>query len=194
MSGVKLVRGYTEPGKAKEPAVGSKGPSTPTSAALRPTDVPSALQLDERQQKLLKRRSAPPTITRPESPVSMDPVEPTIPQGEMDEEMEAEAVRKRDGREIQNDYHDRDGENQGREIEHLILVTHGIGQRLGMRYASRQMTQIDTIAHGSLSRTESVNFIHDVNVLRQNLKNVYSSSGESRISCQLLAMFANVTI
>jgi hypothetical protein len=51
--------------------------------------------------------------------------------------MEAEAVRKRDEKEIQNDYSDREGENQEREIEHLILVTHGIGQRLGMRYLSR---------------------------------------------------------
>ena len=49
------------------------------------------------------------------------------------EEMEAEAVRRRDEKEIQNDYNDRDGENQGRGIDHLILVTHGIGQRLGMR-------------------------------------------------------------
>jgi hypothetical protein len=53
---------------------------------------------------------------------------------EIDEDAEAEAVRKRDEKEIQNDYNDRDGENQGREIDHLILVTHGIGQRLGMRF------------------------------------------------------------
>jgi hypothetical protein len=56
--------------------------------------------------------------------------------GETDEEMEAEAVRKRDEKEIQNDYNDREGENQDREIEHLILVTHGIGQRLGMRWVA----------------------------------------------------------
>jgi hypothetical protein len=53
--------------------------------------------------------------------------------GEIYEDMEAEAVRKRDEKEIQNDYNDWEGENQDREIEHLILVTHGIGQRLGMR-------------------------------------------------------------
>jgi hypothetical protein len=57
--------------------------------------------------------------------------------GDIDTESEAEAVRKRDEKEIQNDYKDREGENQGREIEHLILVTHGIGQRLGMRYVRK---------------------------------------------------------
>jgi hypothetical protein len=59
-----------------------------------------------------------------------------------DEDMEAEAVRRRDEKEIQNDYHDRDGENQGREIEHLVLVTHGIGQRLGMRFVSAPLSRL----------------------------------------------------
>ena len=68
-----------------------------------------------------------------------------------------EETRKRDEQEIQDDYRDTDSENQGREIEHLILVTHGIGQRLGMKL-------------------ESVNFIHDVNVLRKTLKSVYENS------------------
>jgi hypothetical protein len=52
---------------------------------------------------------------------------------QIDADAESEAVRRRDENQIQNDYKDREGENQGREIEHLILVTHGIGQRLGMR-------------------------------------------------------------
>ena len=61
---------------------------------------------------------------------------------DIDPETEAEAVRKRDEKEIQNDYKKTgDGENQGREIEHLILVTHGIGQRLGMRYV-RQYARV----------------------------------------------------
>lgn len=68
-----------------------------------------------------------------------------------------EEVRKRDEKEIQDDYQDVDGQDQGRDIEHLILITHGIGQRLGMRL-------------------ESVNFIHDVNVLRKTLKSVYQTS------------------
>jgi hypothetical protein len=127
LGGVKLVRGYSDSGRPKDT---DKPPSTPTSAAIRGSNVP-ALQLDEKQQKLLKRRSAPPATSRSDQ----DPVQESAKalSGEIDEEMEAEAVRKRDEKEIQNDYNDRDGENQGREIEHLILVTHGIGQRLGMR-------------------------------------------------------------
>ena len=66
-------------------------------------------------------------------------------------------MRKRDENQIQEDYKDSEGDDQGREIEHLILVTHGIGQRLGLRM-------------------ESINFLHDVNVLRKTLKSVYDNS------------------
>lgn len=66
-------------------------------------------------------------------------------QARMQEEQEME-----DSREI-------DGEDREREVDHLILVTHGIGQRLGLRL-------------------ESINFIHDVNVLRKTLKGVYKAS------------------
>lgn len=137
LGGVKIVRGYTESSKTKVEPTTEKVPSMPTSAAIRPSNLPSTLQLDERQQKLLKRRSAPPSTRSEKSePGKPEPDKgPSLSdlRGEIDTEMEAEAVRKRDEKEIQNDYHDRDGENQGREIEHLILVTHGIGQRLGMR-------------------------------------------------------------
>jgi hypothetical protein len=137
LGGVKIVRGYTESGKSKEQQTSDKIPSTPTSAAVRPPNLPPTLQLDERQQKLLKRRSAPPS-TRSEKSESENTEPDTGPsisalRGDIDPEKEAEAVRKRDEKEIQNDYRDGDGENQGRDIEHLILVTHGIGQRLGMR-------------------------------------------------------------
>jgi hypothetical protein len=50
-----------------------------------------------------------------------------------DPEVQEEEVRKRDEKEIRDDYRDTTGDDQGREIEHLILVTHGIGQRLGLR-------------------------------------------------------------
>ncbi|KAH6674148.1 DDHD domain-containing protein [Halenospora varia] len=162
LGGVKLVRGYSESRKARDAATAEKGPATPTSAAA--SSIPPGLQPDERQQKLLKRRSAPPSTSSPEDPrvrAVRESTEATVSmlQDGIDSGGEAEADRKRDESEIQNDYNDRDSENQGREIDHLILVTHGIGQRLGMR-------------------TESVNFIHDVNVLRQNLKNVYAGSAD----------------
>ena len=68
-----------------------------------------------------------------------------------------EEARKREENEIQQDYRDHDSDDQGREIEHLVLCTHGIGQRLGLKM-------------------ESLNFIHDVNVLRKTLKSVYDMS------------------
>jgi hypothetical protein len=141
LGGVKLVRGYSDSGKPKE---AEKTPSTPTSVAAKASNTPPALQLDERQQKLLKRRSAPPSTLRPETELLQDSASSAMSSltGEIDEETEAEAVRKRDEKEIQNDYNDREGENQDREIEHLILVTHGIGQRLGMRYAAIRFLEV----------------------------------------------------
>lgn len=76
-----------------------------------------------------------------------------------DPEQQEEEVRKRDEKEIREDYRDQEGDEQSREIEHLLLVTHGIGQRLGLRM-------------------ESVNFIHDVNTLRKTLKAVYGGSAD----------------
>jgi len=136
LGGVKLVRGYSDTGRSKE---FDKVPSTPTSA-VKSSNVPPTLQLDERQQKLLKRRSAPPSTTRLEVEAANEATRSAMSSltGEIDQESEAEAVRKRDEKEIQNDYNEQEGENQGREIEHLILVTHGIGQRLGMRYVNQR--------------------------------------------------------
>ncbi|KAK7516011.1 DDHD domain-containing protein [Phyllosticta citriasiana] len=76
-----------------------------------------------------------------------------------DPSKEEEEVRKRAEREIREDYKEQEGDEQDREIEHLLLVTHGIGQRLGMR-------------------VESVNFVHDVNTMRKTMKSVYSSSAD----------------
>lgn len=140
LGGVKVVRGYSEPGKTKDTTSADKDktPKTPTSAAAAASTTPEYLQLDDRQQKLLKRRSAPPSTSN--SNVSPEDNSTEIREAaynklnSIDVDAEAEAVRKRDEKEMQNDYNDRDDENQGRDIEHLILVTHGIGQRLGMRY------------------------------------------------------------
>jgi hypothetical protein len=74
-------------------------------------------------------------------------------QGSVDLE---EQARKQEEREME-DLREGDDEDREREIDHLVLVTHGIGQRLGLRL-------------------ESVNFIHDVNVLRKTMKRVYKAS------------------
>ncbi|OBT88046.1 hypothetical protein VE02_03659 [Pseudogymnoascus sp. 03VT05] len=157
MSGVKIVRGYTKREKTST--------DTKTEVPLAPepdlVDEPdkAGLRLDERQQRLLKRRSAPAGTLRA-SDIRDLHAEAQKPASSGSSTPKAEeAVRKLDEKEIRDDYQGHPTEDQSREIEHLILVTHGIGQRLGMR-------------------TESVNFIHDVNVLRQTLKSVYGNSAD----------------
>lgn len=73
------------------------------------------------------------------------------------EREQEEEQRKRDEKEMRDDYKNQDSRDQGRDIEHLLLITHGIGQRLGMRM-------------------ESINFIHDVNTMRKSFKQVYAQS------------------
>lgn len=183
MSGVKLVRGYSESKKTREKediSVSSETPSIPG--------------LDERQQKLLKRRSAPPTTRDSFDDVGYEEVikkeseqrEANLQrqlssmmegEGQNEEETE-EKIRKRDEQEIQDDYNARAGEAQNREIEHLVLVTHGIGQRLGLRYVVRHMELSWPSKANLLNRVESVNFVHDVNILRKTIKSVYSNSAD----------------
>ena len=56
-------------------------------------------------------------------------------------EEDEEEIRKRDEKEIEDDYNQQAGEVQGRDIEHLVLVTHGIGQRLGLRFVHSSTPQ-----------------------------------------------------
>ncbi|KAI0387183.1 DDHD domain-containing protein [Hypomontagnella monticulosa] len=165
MNGVKLVRGYSEPGKPKD----AKRPTTPTTATLPPEKV------DDKEDKSLKRRSAPPS-TRSDAATDRDDDDESKTETERrenrlkrqfstfietadDPEKQEEQIRQREEQEIQDDYNAQDGETQGREIEHLVLVTHGIGQLLGLRM-------------------ESVNFVHDVNLLRKTIKAVYANSAD----------------
>ena len=69
---------------------------------------------------------------------------------------EAEEARAEQQREME-DSREKDGDDQAREIDHLVLVTHGIGQRLGIRL-------------------DSINFVHDVNTMRKTMKAVYEAS------------------
>lgn len=135
MNGVKLIRGYSEPGKAKD--------GKPLATPLTATHPPGPM--DEESGKALKRRSAPPSV-KSESDAEKDETFEEAERrenqlkrqfstfaGAEDPATQAEEVRKRDEQEIQDDYTGQDGEKQGREIEHLVLVTHGIGQLLGLK-------------------------------------------------------------
>jgi hypothetical protein len=139
MSGVKLVRGFAEPNKNKEKEEQS---STKTSEEIQ----------NDKEQRSLKRRSAPPGATT----TSLTPLESyknkasarlesqratlhrqlsSLLEGEVRDKGKAEEeLRKREEQEIQDDYNAQAGETQGRDIAHLVLVTHGIGQLMGLKY------------------------------------------------------------
>ncbi|KAK0615059.1 DDHD domain-containing protein [Bombardia bombarda] len=165
MGGIKLVRGNVEPKKSKD----EKRPATPTGTKS------TSAEKDEKLQKALKRRSAPASGqsepadgSKEDEPLEVESTQARLTrqlsnliEGVEDPDTEEEAIRKREEKEIQDDYNARLGESQGRDIEHVVLVTHGIGQLLGLRM-------------------ESVNFVHDVNVLRKTLKTVYSGSADLR--------------
>ncbi len=172
LGGVKVVRGFSEGIRAKEKkkeggensGAATLGGDTTATNVRRKFAPPSVDQghatgsTHQRQDskpeiKIETEAQSEPRILKLERQMSSLVSSP----GPEDPAKQDEEVRKRDEDEIQEDYKGADGDDQGREIEHLILVTHGIGQRLGLRM-------------------ESVNFIHDVNVLRKTLKTVYESS------------------
>ncbi|KAJ2985278.1 hypothetical protein NUW58_g5623 [Xylaria curta] len=150
MNGVKLIRGYSESGKAKD----GKQPLTPITATLPPQ--PTSNDTPNEREKAFKRRSAPPAT-------HSDTTDNVRDQGGAREEMERrenqlkrqfssymegvddpekqeEHIRLREEQEIQDDYTGQDGETQG-PVE-----------------------------------MESINFVHDVNMLRKTLKGVYAHS------------------
>lgn len=148
-AGMKMTRGYVDTSKKVEakdeksadvkPPAQKAGPDAESPSEERPSTSETKRQTLQRQMSSLLEESF----------------------SSEDRAKEDEEIRKRDEREIEDDYRDTEGEDQGREIEHLILVTHGIGQRLGLRL-------------------ESVNFVHDVNTLRKTLKAVYADSPDLR--------------
>ena len=175
LGGTKVVRGFTDANKPKE--VKSEGPQKAQGDTVASSDpkersgtqeMETTATADDHGQSADQPSAAPTRTSSANDPPPQtrfrralerqmtDLVASTTPQ---DREQQEEAARKRDEQEMQDDYRDDEGEDQGREIEHLVLVTHGIGQRLGLRM-------------------ESVNFVHDVNVLRKTLKGVYGSSPE----------------
>lgn len=170
LGGVKVVRGYSEAPKAKDKRKETENiPSSTTdvSEMKKPQTVHTSYKADESKEIVaaentqdadsaqLQQFAAPeePRLRALERRMSSIVSSPDL----HDAEKQDEELRKRDEDEIQEDYRDDDDDDPGRDIEHLILVTHGIGQRLGLRM-------------------ESVNFIHDVNVLRKSIKDVYATS------------------
>lgn len=156
LAGTKVVRGYTEAIKSKEAA---KDPDQ----SLRTKISDAAIERSKRRsvQPNVENESPQSEAKQPEPSAQQEPhlltLERQLSSLSDDPVKREEEKRQADEDEMREDYKDEDGQDQNREIEHLILVTHGIGQRLGLRM-------------------ESINFIHDVNVLRKTLKSVYQGS------------------
>ena len=154
--GIKLIRGYIDTTK-KVDAKDEKGADTKTTDSK-----------DEQQSGAQKTDSS--TEEEPERPSAVERGRERL-QRQMsslleggaseDQAKQEEEERKQHEREMEEDYREAEGDEQDREIEHLILVTHGIGQRLGLRI-------------------EAVNFVHDVNTFRKTIKAVYADSPDLR--------------
>ncbi|KAH7118716.1 DDHD domain-containing protein [Dendryphion nanum] len=162
-AGIKYIRGFTDPAKKKDAKVTKEDKEKQTERPITPS-----LAYGEDSD-----RHTPKTASEPGSEAE-DEVEPSpaesrrrtlerhmssLMTSSQDSEKQEEEIRKRDEQEMREDYKEQDKGEQGREIEHLLLVTHGIGQKLGIRL-------------------ESVNFIHDVNTMRKSLKAVYANSAD----------------
>ena len=171
LGGTKVVRGFVEATKTKdkksepEPPAGDstlglgitpKSQKRKSAPAEISTSVESSkskeVEADQKSSESSQQESKLAALQREMSNIVTSP-EPEDP-AKQDEQ-----ARKGDEDEIQEDYKEADGDDPGREIEHLILITHGIGQRLGMR-------------------VENLNFIRDVNKLRKTLKGVYEKSSD----------------
>ncbi|KAL8697841.1 MAG: hypothetical protein Q9224_002128 [Gallowayella concinna] len=169
LGGTKVVRGFVEIGRGRDKnseagqtADGDKLGTSPTPRSQKRRSAPAEINTNsligqnqadgntEESSKDAQQESKLAALQRQMSTIVSSP-EPEDP-AKQDEQ-----VRKGDEDEIEQDYKEADGDDPGREIEHLILITHGIGQRLGLRM-------------------ENLNFIRDVNKLRKTLKTVYDAS------------------
>jgi hypothetical protein len=160
-AGAKYIRGFVDPSKKKD------GKASKEDKDKKVTDRPVTPSMAYGEDAPQGTTASPDTASDNESENVESPSEArkntlvrhmsSLMASNEDSEKQEEAIRKRDEREMREDYKDQTKAEQGREIEHLLLVTHGIGQRLGMRM-------------------ESINFIHDVNTLRKSMKSVYANS------------------
>jgi hypothetical protein len=148
-AGMKMTRGYVQPNQKGD----GKETSTESNKATsqKPEDQKTDAEAAESQKAKASSETKRQLLQR-----QMSSLLESATDGH--EEQEGE-MRRREEREIEDDYDDQG--DQAREISHLILVTHGIGQRLGLRL-------------------DSVNFVHDVNTLRKTLKAVYADSPDLR--------------
>lgn len=130
MSGIKLIRGYSEQKKAKGKETDVAVEQTNQKGGDEQTENAKVDQSKEDDETMTEQK--PPQL-RLERRLSSFIANESRSQQKMEED-----VQKFSEEEIRNDYLTADGESQTREIKHLILVTHGIGQRLSLRQVTTQ--------------------------------------------------------
>ena len=133
LGGVKVVRGYSEASKPKDAKDIKKDRDQSPRANKSDTTIESP-----------KQRSVPPKMdndhhrdksssdSTPQQEPPLAALERQLSSFSDDPAIQEEEIRQADEQEIKEDYKDEDGQDQSREIEHLILVTHGIGQVSGL--------------------------------------------------------------
>ena len=153
LGGTKLVRGFTDRMKADDEKKTPESKSAKDIKRSSSSTMFTAPPKDPSQPQDQDAEAAPPRPKRSALERQLSSLA-GVP-GESSEEL-AEEARQQEEQEME-DYREPDANEQEREIEHLVLVTHGVGQRLGLRL-------------------DSINFIHDVNTLRKTMKAVYVSA------------------
>lgn len=131
MSGMKLVRGYREP---KQPKQSSTTGLSAEKENSRNTD--KAQPFHEPLEAAQKQNSPPKVPDEPQLRLERKLSSIITHDARSDQRLEEDA-QKFSEEEIRHDYLTAEGESQKRGIQHLILVTHGIGQRLSLRYSFR---------------------------------------------------------
>lgn len=170
--GTKVVRGWTDlkvaDGKATDSKADSKtADGTSTKEKRRSAKIPAEVapvvddKVEEEPEK--PRRTA---LERQISSLA------GMPDTQDSQSQAEEDAREEEEREME-EAREKDGEDQARQIDHLVLVTHGIGQRLGLRLDSINVSPMFSHSDRILI---TLQFIHDVNTLRKTMKAVYGSA------------------
>lgn len=156
--GTKVVRGWSDSPKVMDPKPAEQVSSKEKrkSAKITPQATEATQPEDQakaEQQSVDQEPESKPRRSVLERQLSSLAGMPSSQEGDISAEEEA---REQEEKEME-DAREKDGDDQARQIDHLVLVTHGIGQRLGLRL-------------------DSINFVHDVNTLRKSMKAVYGSA------------------
>ncbi|KAL2421615.1 putative phospholipase C20G8.02, mitochondrial [Exophiala dermatitidis] len=155
--GTKVVRGWSDT-KTTDSKAGSKAVEVPSTKDKRKSANVPAEAAPNVEQNDSSPQSTDQEVTKPRRTALERQLSSLagMPHPDDAQDLAEEEAREEEEREME-DAREKDGDDQARQIDHLVLVTHGIGQRLGLRL-------------------DSINFIHDVNTMRKTMKAVYDSA------------------